>query len=75
MYRSIYVIEICLSDDYEINVSITDPNEADSDDDGLNDWAEINNHSTDPNDPDSDVPDNLSDGDEITYHLKMVISL
>ncbi len=42
----------------------TDPSDADSDDDGLEDGEELSEHGTDPNDPDSD-DDDLSDGDEV----------
>jgi len=41
----------------------TDPNDSDSDDDGLNDGAEVT-LGTDPNDADSD-DDGLTDGDEV----------
>ena len=43
---------------------ITDPNDADSDDDGLSDGDEVNTYGTDPNDADSD-DDGLSDGEEV----------
>ena len=42
----------------------TDPNDSDSDDDGLSDGDEVNAYGTDPNDADSDG-DGLSDGDEV----------
>ena len=42
----------------------TDPNDPDSDDDGLDDGDEVNTHGTDPNDPDSDG-DELPDGWEV----------
>ena len=42
----------------------TDPDSADSDNDGLDDWAELYEAGTDPWDPDSDN-DGLPDGDEI----------
>ncbi len=42
----------------------TDPDSADSDNDGLNDWTELYETGTDPWDPDTDN-DNLPDGDEI----------
>ena len=45
-------------------IANTDPNDADSDDDGLNDGDEVNTHGTDPNDADSD-DDGLNDGDEV----------
>lgn len=45
----------------------TDPNAADSDRDGLNDYDESFAYGTDPNDPDSDG-DGLSDGDEVNVH-------
>ena len=32
----------------------TDPNDPDSDDDGLSDYDEVITHGADPNDPDSD---------------------
>ena len=43
----------------------TDPNDSDSDDDGLSDGDEVNAYGTDPNDADSDG-DGLSDGDEVS---------
>ena len=43
--------------------NITDPNDSDSDDDGLSDGDEVSLYSTDPNDQDSDN-DGLSYGDE-----------
>ena len=43
---------------------ITDPNDLDSDDDGLSDYAEIHGYGTDPNNEDTDG-DNRNDGDEI----------
>lgn len=42
----------------------TDPDSADTDNDGLDDWAELYEAGTDPWDPDTDN-DGLSDGDEI----------
>ncbi len=42
----------------------TDPDSADSDSDGLDDWTELYETGTDPWDPDTDN-DGLSDGDEI----------
>ncbi len=45
----------------------TDPNDPDSDADGLLDGEEVNTHGTDPNDPDSDA-DGLLDGDEVNTH-------
>jgi len=42
----------------------TDPNDPDSDDDGLNDGDEVDIHGTDPTDADSDS-DGLPDGEEI----------
>ena len=51
-----------LSDSYEDDVSNTDPNDPDSDDDGLTDGTEVlGDNRTDPNDPDSD-DDGLCDG-------------
>jgi outer membrane protein assembly factor BamB len=44
----------------------TDPNDADSDNDGLNDGEEVNIHNTDPNDPDSD-DDDMKDGYEVAF--------
>ena len=44
--------------------AITDPNDADSDDDGLPDGYEVNTSSTNPNDSDSD-DDGLADGYEV----------
>lgn len=45
----------------------TDPENADTDGDGLLDGAEVNQHGTDPLNPDSDN-DGLSDGDEINNY-------
>ncbi|MGJ8723391.1 MAG: hypothetical protein ACSHYB_02450 [Roseibacillus sp.] len=45
----------------------TDPQDADSDDDSLNDGPELTMHSTDPLDPDSDN-DELTDGAEVNTH-------
>ncbi|MBD3192744.1 MAG: hypothetical protein GF308_19045 [Candidatus Heimdallarchaeota archaeon] len=42
----------------------TDPNDEDSDDDGLLDGEEVNTHETDPTDDDSD-DDTYTDGEEI----------
>ncbi len=42
----------------------TDPNNPDSDNDGLSDSEEVLIHNTDPNNPDSDG-DGLSDGEEV----------
>lgn len=42
----------------------TDPNDPDTDDDGLNDGEEVNTYSTDPTNPDSDG-DGYSDGHEV----------
>ena len=50
---------------------ITDPNDADSDDDGLSDGDEVNTYATDPNDADSDDDGYevmLSDGEEVNTH-------
>jgi len=47
---------------------LTDPNDSNSDDDGLSDGAEVNTHSTDPKDTDSD-DDGLLDGAEVNTHL------
>ena len=43
---------------------MTDPNDSDSDDDGLTDQDEVDLYSTDPNSQDSDN-DGLSDGEEV----------
>lgn len=45
----------------------TDPNDPDSDDDGLNDGAEVNTYLSDPLDPDTD-DDGLTDGEEVNTH-------
>ncbi len=45
----------------------TDPNDADSDDDGLDDDIEVNTTGTNPLDNDSDN-DGLTDGDEVNTH-------
>ena len=46
----------------------TDPNDADSDDDDVNDGDEVNVYLSDPLDADTDG-DNLSDGDEVFVWL------
>ncbi len=56
-----------LSDEAEIDLG-TDPNDPDSDDDGLSDWDEVQVFGTDPLDPDTDG-DNLSDGDEVQLYM------
>ena len=64
-----------LADSVETNTGIfvdetdtgTDPDDPDTDDDGLSDGDEVNTHSTDPNDADSDG-DGLSDGEEVSTH-------
>lgn len=45
----------------------TDPNDSDTDDDGVSDGDEINTHGTDPLDSDTD-DDGLTDGEEINTH-------
>lgn len=45
----------------------TDPNNEDTDADGLADGNEVNTHGSDPNDPDTDG-DGLSDGDEVNTY-------
>jgi hypothetical protein len=45
----------------------TDPDDADTDDDGLDDGVEVNTHGTDPGEADSDF-DGLTDPDEINVH-------
>ena len=50
-----------------IELDPTDPNDSDSDDDGLSDGDEVSLYSTDPNDSDSD-DDGLSDGDEVNVY-------
>ena len=45
----------------------TDPNNPDSDGDGLSDCDEKNVHGTDPNNPDSDG-DGLTDGEEVNEY-------
>ena len=57
-------METALSDGAEVNTHGTNPNDVDSDDDGLTDGLEVNTHSTDPNDADSDG-DGVNDGDEV----------
>ena len=53
--------------DFEEAVLGSDPNNPDSDGDGLSDGAEVNTHGTDPLDDDSD-DDGLSDGDEVNVY-------
>lgn len=55
-----------LSDERETNQHNTDPNDPDSDDDGLNDGVEVEGE-TDPRNPDSDG-DELQDGREDANH-------
>ena len=45
----------------------TNPNDPDTDDDGLSDGAEVNTHHTDPLNPDTDG-DGLKDGAEVNIH-------
>ncbi|MDR7254552.1 hypothetical protein J2X46_003545 [Nocardioides sp. BE266] len=52
-----------LSDDQEAGLG-TDPNDADSDDDGLRDGPEVNTYDTDPLDADTD-DGGVNDGDEV----------
>ncbi|UDQ96762.1 PA14 domain-containing protein [Lentisphaerota bacterium WC36G] len=52
-----------LTNAYELEHG-TDMNNADSDNDGINDYDEINKYNTDPNNADSDG-DGISDGDEV----------
>jgi hypothetical protein len=54
-----------LTDEYEINVSHTEPLNADTDGDGLTDGQEVNDYHTNPLEPDSDF-DGISDKDEVT---------
>ncbi|UFN44868.1 Ig-like domain-containing protein [Nocardioides okcheonensis] len=54
-------------DDQQEGTLGTNPNDADSDDDGLGDGAEVNTHGTSPLDPDSDN-DGLTDGAEVNTH-------
>jgi hypothetical protein len=54
-----------LTDDYEINVSRTNPFKSDTDGDGLMDGDEVNDYHTDPLNPDSDS-DGFWDGDEVS---------
>lgn len=53
-----------LKDGEEAYVYKTNPNDLDTDDDGLMDGEEVNTYNTDPKDPDSDN-DGISDGDEV----------
>ncbi len=53
--------------DEEEAVLGTDPNDPDSDDDGLNDGDEVDVYGTNPLDDDSD-DDGLNDGDELNVH-------
>jgi hypothetical protein len=63
-----------LPDEVETNTGIyvdetdtgTDPNDPDTDDDGLDDGDEVNIHNTDPNDPDTDG-DGVSDRTEVAF--------
>ena len=53
-----------MSDGDEVNIHGTDPNNSDSDSDGLSDGDEVNIHGTDPNNSDTDG-DGFSDDEEI----------
>ncbi len=53
-----------LSDDDEVNLYGTSPNDVDSDDDGLSDYEEVIVYFTSPNDDDSD-DDFINDYDEV----------
>jgi hypothetical protein len=72
--RAEFVYEIFVDDDgdglsnyREVNITFTDPSNADTDADGLTDAAEILTHGTDATVMDSDA-DGLSDGDEVNAH-------
>lgn len=54
-----------LSDDFETNVFLSDPNKADKDGDGLNDWAEYW-VDTNPNKADTDG-DGYMDGEDLAF--------
>ncbi len=54
-----------LADNYEINVSGTNPLNPDTDGDGLMDGQEVNDYDTNPINPDSDN-DGIWDGDEVS---------
>jgi hypothetical protein len=62
-----------LTDDYEVNVSRTDPYNADTDGDGLIDGEEVNDYHTDPLNPDSDN-DRVWDGDEVSIDTNPLAS-
>ncbi|MCP4918264.1 MAG: hypothetical protein GY913_15250, partial [Proteobacteria bacterium] len=53
-----------LDDRTEVEDTATDPNDADSDDDGLDDGEELDEYGTDPNDADTD-DGGVGDGDEV----------
>ena len=55
-----------LPDDVETSITNTDPNDADTDDDGLTDGSELGG-GTDPNDTDSDG-DGIQDGTATDHH-------
>jgi hypothetical protein len=55
-----------LSNQQELQLG-TDPNNPDTDGDGLNDGAEVNQYGTNPKNKDTDG-DTLSDGDEVNIH-------
>jgi hypothetical protein len=57
-----------LSDDDEVNVYGTLPDNPDTDADGLTDGEEVIVYDTDPNDPDTDT-DGMTDGWEVQYGL------
>lgn len=54
-----------LSDDQEINIYFTDPNNSDTDGDALLDYDELFIYLTDPNNPDTDG-DGFNDGKEVS---------
>lgn len=61
------VMDYVSSDSDATLLNITDPLDADSDNDGLSDGTEVNTHGTDPLDADSDN-DGLSDTIEVNTH-------
>jgi hypothetical protein len=62
-----------LTDDYEINVSLTDPFNRDTDKDGLTDGQEVTDYQTDPLNPDTDN-DGIWDGNEVSIGTNPLVS-
>ena len=60
-----------VSDQDEINIYQTDPNKADTDDDGYNDWLELNNDFSPHNPQKVKLEDNDNDGDGLSDKMEL----